>query len=126
MKRRLMVMTVLLGLAVLVAASFTMAEDKGGPVSGTWTCQAHGGAQGDTPFTLILEQTGEKVEGSVDSPMGGTQITSATFKDNTLEIHIDAGDANYTLTAKLDKGALTGTWANGDDKGTWEGKKGNQ
>ena len=32
------------------------------------------GPQGDTPFTLILEQTGEKVEeGSVDSPSGGTQ-----------------------------------------------------
>jgi hypothetical protein len=126
MKRKLMVIPVLLGIAVLFAVSLSMAEDKGGPVSGTWTCQAHGGSQGDTPFTLILEQTGEKVEGSVDSPMGGTQITSATFKDNTLEIHIDAGDANYTLTAKLDKGALTGTWSNGDDKGSWEGKKGNQ
>lgn len=124
MKRRLIFVPVLLGIAVLLGASLTMAEEKEGPMTGTWTCQAHGGAQGDTPFTLILQQTGDKVEGSVDSPMGGTQISSGTFKDNTLEIHIDAGDSNYVLTAKFDKGTLSGTWGNGDDKGTWEGKKG--
>ncbi|MGD0223538.1 MAG: hypothetical protein ABSF71_14480 [Terriglobia bacterium] len=124
MKRKLIFVPVLVGIAVLFAASFTIAEDKEGPMTGTWTCQAHGGSQGDTPFTLILQQTGEKVEGSVDSPLGGTQISSGTFKDNTLEIHIDAGDTNYVLTAKFEKGALSGTWGNENDKGTWEGKKG--
>jgi hypothetical protein len=124
MKRKLIFVPVLVGIAVLFAASFTIAEDKEGPMTGTWTCQAHGGSQGDTPFTLILQQTGEKVEGSVDSPLGGTQISSGTFKDNTLEIHIDAGDTNYVLTAKFENGALSGTWGNENDKGTWEGKKG--
>jgi len=122
MKKVALVSLFAMGTMLFVGMSLAAAPDEG-PITGTWECQAKGGSQGDTPFTLYLTQKGETVEGSVSSPMGGTQITSATFKDNTLEIHIDSDDANYVLSAKLDKGVLTGTWANGDDKGTWEGKK---
>jgi hypothetical protein len=122
MKRSLTI--ILIGLAVLLVAGLTIAKDNEGPVTGTWTCQAHGAPQGDTPFTLSLQQTGEKVDGSVSSPMGGTDISSGTFKGDTLEIHIDTDNADYVLVAKLDKDSLSGTWSNGgNDKGTWEGKK---
>ncbi|MGA2982605.1 MAG: hypothetical protein ABSG32_02255 [Terriglobia bacterium] len=115
---------ILIGAAVMLIASLAIAKDNEGPITGTWSCQAHGGSQGDTPFTLSLQQNGEKVEGSVSSPMGGTDISSGTFKDETLEIHIDTDDADYVLVAKLDKGTLSGTWSNGgNDKGNWEGKK---
>jgi len=115
---------ILTGLAVILATSWAIAKDNEAPITGTWSCQAHGGSQGDTPFTLSLQQNGEKVEGSVSSPMGGTDISSGTFKDGTLEIHINTDDADYVLVAKLDKGTLSGTWSNGgNDKGNWEGKK---
>jgi hypothetical protein len=63
------------------------------------------------------------VDGSVSSPLGSTEISSGTFKDETLEIHINSPDGEYVLTAKFDKGALSGNWTINTDKGTWEGKK---
>lgn len=98
-------------------------KSKPGPVAGTWECMSHGGSRGDLPFTLFLEQAGETVTGSVESPIGGTEITSATFKRKNLEIHIDTPQGNYLLTAKLKKKALTGEWSHDPEKGTWEGKK---
>jgi hypothetical protein len=96
---------------------------KPGPITGTWECTSHGGPQGDLPFTLYLEQQAETVTGSVSSPMGSTEISSATFKSKSLEIHIDTPDGEYLLTAKMvKKGALNGQWSHEDLKGTWEGK----
>ena len=98
----------------------------GGPVSGTWQCTSHGGPNGDMSFTLYLSQDKEDVSGSVSSPLGDTDISSATFKDGKLEIHINGGDTTYTLSAKLESGQLSGgEWSSdGGEKGTWEGKKG--
>jgi len=111
-----------IGITLLLAASLAIAKDKG-PMTGTWDCQAHGGSQGDIAFTLLLQQTKENVDGSISSPMGGTQISSGTFKKNMLEIHLDTPQGNYTLMAKFEKGKLYGTWSSDNDKGTWEGKK---
>ena len=122
MKKKLIYVGIVI--TVLLAASLAIAKDKKGPMTGTWDCQSHGGSQGDVTFTLMLTQNGETVDGSISSPMGGTQISSATFKGDQLEIHIDTDDANYVLKGKYAKGTLTGTWSNGaDDKGSWEGKK---
>ena len=114
---------VFVGLTLSLLASMAIASDKAGPVTGTWDCQSKGGPQGAMPFTLNLEQSGENVDGSVSSPIGGTQISSVSFKSNTLEIHIDSPDGIYVLVAKYDKDTLSGTWSIGNDKGTWEGKK---
>jgi hypothetical protein len=96
---------------------------KPGPLTGTWECMSHGGPQGDLPFTLTLEQQQETVTGSVSSPMGSTEISSATFKSKSLEIHIDSPDGEYLLTGKMTKkGAMSGQWSHEDLKGTWEGK----
>ena len=96
-----------------------------GLLTGTWECTSHGGPHGDeTPFTLELEQNGEKVTGSVSSPQGGMEITSATFRNDVLEIHLDTPDGNYVLTAKLKDGQLSGqTSHDGNPAGKWEGKK---
>jgi hypothetical protein len=122
MKRNI-VFYVFVSITLSVLASMAIANDKEGPVTGTWDCQSKGGPQGDMPFTLSLEQSGENVDGSVSSPIGGTQISSGSFKSNTLEIHIDSPDGSYVLVAKYDKDTLSGTWSIGNDKGTWEGKK---
>jgi len=122
---------ILTSLAICVAVVFfaatCLAKDKKpkpGPITGTWECTSHGSAQGDMPFTLYLEQAKEVVTGSVSSPMGGTDITSASYKKKMLEIHLDTPNGNYVVMGKLKSGQLTGTWSlDASEKGTWEGKK---
>jgi hypothetical protein len=122
---------ILTSLAIVVAvicfAGVGVAKEKKpkpGPLTGTWECMSHGSSQGDMPFTLYLEQNKEVVSGSVSSPMGGTEITSASFKKKLLEIHIDTPQGNYVVMGKLKGGQLSGTWSHdGGEKGSWEGKK---
>jgi hypothetical protein len=121
MKRNLIF--ALIFMAAFLMASLAIAKDKEAPLTGTWNCQAKGAPEGDMAFTLYLEQNAENVDGSVSSPIGSARISSGTFKGNTLEIHIEGDDSAYVLTAKFDKGVLSGTWTHESDKGTWEGKK---
>jgi len=121
MKRKLIY--ALIFMAAFLTASLAIAKDKEAPLTGTWDCQAKGGPEGDMAFTLYLEQNGETIDGSVSSPIGSARISSGTFKANTLEIQIEGDSSTYVLTAKFDKGALSGTWTHEGDKGTWEGKK---
>lgn len=110
-------------ITIFLAASLAIGKDSKGPLTGTWDCQSHGGTQGDIAFTLYLQQNKETVDGTVSSPIGGTDISSGTFKRNMLEIHIDSPQGAYILMAKFNKGTLSGTWSTDSDKGTWEGKK---
>lgn len=125
MKRNSLILTIslaLLGFATLAIASD--AKPKPGPLTGTWQCTSHGGPQGDMEFTLELQQNEEEVTGSVSSPIGSADLTSASFKKNKLEIHIDTPDTKYLLSADYKKGQLAGEWStDADQKGTWEGKK---
>ena len=118
-----------LALATLAFAVFAAAQEQksesAGPIAGTWQCVAHGGSNGDIPFTLYLDQQGETVTGSVSSSMGDAEISSGSFSKDALEIHINGGDTNYLLSGKLKDGELSGEWSSdGGEKGTWEGKKG--
>jgi len=118
----LAVTLVLLGFSVAMAAAAK--KPKPGPLTGTWECMSHGSSQGDMPFTLYLEQNKEVVTGSVSSPIGGTEITSGSFKKKMVEIHIDTPQGNYVVMGKLKKNQLSGTWSvDTGEKGTWEGKK---
>lgn len=121
MKRSIIAVGIVM--AILVGASLLAAKDKHGNLTGTWDCQAHGGSQGDMAFTLFLQQNKETVDGSISSPIGGTQITSGTFKRNMLEIHLDTPQGAYILMGKFEKGKLSGTWSSDSDKGIWDGKK---
>jgi hypothetical protein len=121
MKRRLIFIGMCI--TILFTAGLAMGKEKKGPMSGTWDCQAHGGQQGDIVFTLFLQQDKENVDGSISSPMGGTQISSGTYKRNMLELHLDTPQGGYTFMAKFNKGTLSGNWSTDNDKGVWEGKK---
>ncbi len=113
-------------LAIVFATIFAAAEGKKpkpGPLTGTWDCTAHGGSQGDIPFTLYLEQSKDSVTGSVSSPMGGTEISAGTVKKNEIEIHFDTPQGNYQMTGRLKKGELSGKWSSDTEAGTWEGRK---
>ena len=126
----LMLCLTILGLAAFAASQTAKSQDSksksAGPLSGTWQCTAHGGPSGDMGFTLYLSQDNESVSGSISSPLGDTDLSAASFKDGKLEIHINGGDSNYMLSAKLEKDQLSaGEWSSdGGEKGTWEGKKG--
>jgi hypothetical protein len=125
MKMKKMVPFVLC-LAVVFGAALALGKEnkpKPGPLTGTWECTAHGGSQGDMPFTLYLEQSKGTLTGSVSSPMGGTEISAGTVKKSDIEIHIDTPQGNYQLTGKLKKGELSGKWTSDNETGTWEGKK---
>jgi hypothetical protein len=115
-----------IALAILALAGVALAKNKPpkpGPLTGTWECVSHGSSRGDMPFTLFLEQSGETVGGSVTSPIGGTNITSATFKKKVLEIRLETDQGTYVLAGKYKKGKLTGDWTHDPEKGTWEGTK---
>lgn len=122
MKRNL-ILFALIGITMFLLASLSFAKDQDAPITGTWDCQSKGGQSANTSFTLFLQQTGENVEGNVSSPMGDAPISYASFKQGTLEIHIDTSEGNYVLIAKLTEGKLSGNWSADTDKGTWEGKK---
>ncbi len=112
-----------ISLAFLLGATILAAKDHKTSLSGTWDCVAHGGAQGDMKFTLVLQQSKELVDGSIASPLGATQISSGALRRNELELHFDMPQGNYTLMARLEKGKLTGAWSLESDKGSWEGTK---
>ena len=118
----------LIGICLLVLFTGSLLgaanNPKPGPMTGTWECMQHGSEQGDRPFTLSLQQTKEDVTGSVSSPIGGTEISSGSYKNKTLEIHINTPQGNYLLTGKFKKNQLSGEWSTDtNQKGTWEGKK---
>lgn len=121
--RRLAVMS---ALCVLVFAAVLQAKDKpnSSPLAGTWNCVAQGSANGDVSFTLYLEQSGQGYTGSVSAPQGDAPITSVTFKDNHLKIEIETSEDDYSLTATLADGKLSGLWyRDGQKRGPWHGKK---
>ncbi len=125
MKHSLVVMAVLLAvLGLAISAAGAEKKPKPGPLTGTWECISEGGSQGEMPFTLYLQQDKEVVTGSASAPIGSAEITSASFRENVVEIHIDTTQGNYVIMGKLNKGQLSGTWSvDTGDKGTWEGKK---
>jgi hypothetical protein len=114
---------VALGFPMLLAVTAAMGRERKGILTGTWDCHSHGGTQGESVFTLYLTQSGETVDGTISSPIGGTQISSGTFRKNVLEIHIDTPQGPYVLMGNFKKGLLSGNWSLDSDKGTWDATK---
>jgi hypothetical protein len=125
MKRIIPILAVCLTLTgLVVVANGNAATSESHALTGTWQCMSHGGTQGNMQFTLDLEQNGTTVTGSVSSPLGDADISSATFKNNTLHIEINGDDTQYVLTGKYSDGKLSGNWSStSGEKGTWDGKK---
>ena len=117
---------VYVGLLLLFVASLGTAKERKGYLTGTWDCQSHGGSVGEMAYTLNLQQNKQNkeiIDGTVSSPIGGTDISSGNFRKNMLEIHIDSPQGAYILLGKLEKGKFSGTWSTDNDKGTWDGSK---
>ncbi len=94
-----------------------------GPLNGAWDGIMHG-FQGDSAFAFYFRQDTQKLTGVFSLQWGGTALTSATFKNNTLEIHMDTPLGNFLFNGKLNQDTLSGEWsADTGMKGTWETKK---
>lgn len=108
----------------MVVTLYGQNKTNSSPIEGTWNCIAHGGENGDTPFTLYLSHSSEGYTGTVSAAQGDADLTTVTFEGNQLKITIDAGENNYALNATLADGKLAGEWSmDGQKKGAWEGKK---
>ena len=122
MKRKLTLLGI--GLAVVFAAGVLMARGRKTSLSGTWDCVAHGTSQGDMKFTLVLQESKEVVDGSINSPLGQTEVSSGALRKRELELHFDLPQGGYTLMAHIENdGTLVGAWSLDSDKGSWEGTK---
>lgn len=100
-------------------------HDKPEPLAGTWDCRAHGSAQGDLTFTLVLTQAKDQLDGSISSSsaIGATQISSGSIRRRMVEIHFETPQGNYMLVGKYDQGRISGTWSNDTEKGSWEAER---
>jgi hypothetical protein len=119
----------LLVVSVFVLALGGLASAKG-PVSGTWSCVAHGPSGPDFNYTFNLEQTPTQVTGnftgaSTDGGMQTHDVKNGSFKDGKLELHFEDEEGAIDVTGGLDgKDAMKGNWSQGDHGGTWECKRG--
>lgn len=113
-------------LVVLAMGAWAFGKDAApaGALTGTWDGVAHA-PDGDENFTMTLEHTGDQIKGSISTQNGGQlDITSGSFKHDTLEILCETSDAKYHVTGKLKDGQLSGEWSKDEDqKGTWEAKR---
>jgi hypothetical protein len=115
---------VLITLCSLLAPSLAAKAKQAEPLTGSWECVAHGFPQGDMSFTLYLTQHQDEVTGWVASPLGSSDLTSVTFKNNNLEIHVDTPQGHYRLHGTYQQNRLSGTWSkDSTSNGKWEGKK---
>jgi hypothetical protein len=53
------------------------------------------------------------------------EIKTGTYKNSTLELHLESSDAKYLVNGKLDEGQFKGHWSKDPDglQGDWEGKR---
>jgi hypothetical protein len=120
--------TLLVGVCLLALAmpySVLSQDKKSDSLTGTWDCIAHLSGEDDIPFTMTLEQKSDAVTGSVTTHEGDLQITSGSFKNGVLELHLENSEAKYVVTGKLDGDQFKGQWSKDPDGmgGNWEGKK---
>lgn len=125
MRRFLVLLVLSLSVPAILASSLhAKAKPSNSLIVGTWKCIAHGGENGQLPFTLYLQPAGEGLTGTISAPQGEADLTSVMYKNNHLKIAIDTEEHKYSLTGKLYQGQLKGEWyRDGQKKGNWEGKK---
>jgi len=106
----------------LIAVSQANGPDTGS-LSGPWEGILHG-FQGDSPCAFYFHQNQKELTGVFSLQWGGAAITSATFKNNILEIHMNTPLGNFLFSGRLNQETLSGEWSSDTGlKGTWEMKK---
>ncbi len=106
----------------LTAVSQASGPDSG-PLTGSWDGVLHG-FQGDAPCAFYFHHSRQELTGVFSLQWGGATLTSATFRNNVLEIHMETPLGNFLFSGKLNQETLSGEWSTDTGlKGTWETKK---
>jgi imidazolonepropionase-like amidohydrolase len=95
------------------AATTTSASAAGAPATGTWTLNVNLG-EGETAVTLILQQEGEQLRGSIQGALGSGQISSASVGQSgdlrfTVPINIGGLTTEATFTGTISGNEMRGT-----------------
>jgi hypothetical protein len=110
------------GTVVLTKAGAASAASAGTvTLGGEWAGEAM--VQGQAmPITLLIKVDGETVSGEIQSAMGRTPFTSASYKDGLLSFTFPyAGGEPVSMGGKILDGKLTGVfdYNSGEAQGTW-------
>src|SRR5215831_2621252 len=98
---------------------------QAGPISGIWNGVMHGMTGGDTSCTFYIQRGKDQITGVLALPQGGVAFNNSTFRNNTLELHLDTLVAGkFAFNAEYKQGELHGNWSlDSGPKGAWEAKK---
>jgi hypothetical protein len=94
------------------------------PLQGTWNAVAVT-PEGNRPFQLVLNQSGDVISGNIVTPEGNIPIKKAAFASSMLTLEVEYGGGSYRIEASLANGKLAGKWssASGSESGAWSAER---
>ncbi|HEV7844135.1 MAG TPA: amidohydrolase family protein, partial [Pyrinomonadaceae bacterium] len=104
------------------------ASGAGQGVTGTWTLNVNLGA-GDQPITLVLQQEGETLRGSIQGALGSAQIANASAQASgelrfTVPVTVSGQTTEATFTGTITGNQMRGTAQTvGGTPGTFTGTR---
>jgi hypothetical protein len=104
------------------------ASGAGQGVTGTWTLNVNLGA-GDQPITLVLQQEGETLRGSIQGALGSAQIANASVQASgelrfTVPVTVSGQTTEATFTGTITGNQMRGTAQTvGGTPGTFTGTR---
>ncbi|HUQ32691.1 MAG TPA: amidohydrolase family protein [Pyrinomonadaceae bacterium] len=112
----------------LKPAATPAASGAGGIATGTWTLNVNLGA-GDQPITLVLQQEGETLRGSIQGALGSAQIANASVQASgelrfTVPVTVSGQTTEATFTGTITGNQMRGTAQTvGGTPGTFTGTR---
>ena len=102
--KKLLAVCAVLFLAIGAATVFAQAAAPAADATGTWTGDIQG-PNGDMTLTFHFKQDGDKLTGTVDSPMGGDPMEISNGKVDGDKV---AFDTSFNSTTIHHEGTLSG------------------
>lgn len=104
-------------LALLTSNLFAQTTDISGRYEGTADVEAFG----KLPLKAEIRQTGGKLSGFFNTPLGDTPIIEGNFANGVISVKLDAGGDDIFLNGKVDAGGrISGEVSGGNAKGKFE------
>ncbi|MGH9793886.1 MAG: hypothetical protein ACRD5G_03860 [Candidatus Acidiferrales bacterium] len=111
--------------AVLAFVAAGLAQEKPANVAGKWEMSWQG-RQGAQTSTLVLEQSGETLKGTMSGRRGDTPVTGTVKgKDVTITVERETPNGKVTIEYKgtVDGNGMKGTAGRGERTFEWTAKK---
>lgn len=95
-----------------------VAACAGADVAGKWNLVVPGRDGGESRFTLIIQQSGEKYSGSIANENGeGLPLTDVQVSESELKFRVVADEASYDITATVEGARMKGSFKVNDQPG---------